>query len=194
MARTPAIAGKTSDPLHHNPNLNPYFRFDNESKHIKDSVFSCRGIIINERFWNRIHKELMDLSKDSGPVILYQLGLNYGWEVGGQGKDLIKDPLAAVNFLEYYGLLAGWGRFEASELQLTQGRLAKPIVVKVFDNFFARAAGRSETGNPGCFFLSGLIAGVVDALFGAHHNCLEDKCISAGSECCEFVVARMTMD
>ncbi|AIC14788.1 hypothetical protein NVIE_005860 [Nitrososphaera viennensis EN76] len=172
--------------------LNPYFHFDSQSKQIKDAVFNCRGIIINERFWNRIRDELMDLTKEAGPVILYQLGLSYGLEVGIQGKEAVKDSVAAINFLEYYGLLAGWGRFETSKLRLTQGQLSGPAVVKVFDNFFAYSP-QNNSGNPGCFFVSGLLAGISDGLFGGHHNCLEEQCISAGSKCCQFVVARTSL-
>jgi predicted hydrocarbon binding protein len=168
---------------------NPYFHFDPQSKQIKDSVFNCRGIIINERFWNRIRDELMELTKEAGPVILYQLGLSYGLEVGIQGKEAVKDSVAAIDFLEYYGLLAGWGRFETSKLQLSQGQLNGSAVVKIFDNFFAHAP-QNNSGNPSCFFVAGLLAGITDGLFGGHHNCLEEQCISAGSKCCQFVVAR----
>lgn len=125
---------------------------------------------------------------------MYQLGLSYGWEVGNQGKSLTKDAASAVKLLEYYGLMAGWGRFEAPDLEKSVGeqQLLSPknVIVKVFNNFFARAA-KSETGNPSCFFLSGIIAGVMDGLFSGHHNCLESPCIGSGSEHCEFVVAQV---
>ncbi|MEO9364078.1 MAG: V4R domain-containing protein [Nitrososphaera sp.] len=173
----------------HSAELNPYFHFDPQSKQIKDSVFNCRGIIINERFWNRIRNELMDLTKEAGPVILYQLGLSYGLEVGTKGKEAVKDSTAAISFLEYYGLLAGWGRFETSKLRIVQGRLSEPVVVRIFDNFFAHTY-QSNSGNPSCFFVAGLLAGISDGLFGGHHNCLEEECISAGSESCKFVVAK----
>jgi predicted hydrocarbon binding protein len=169
--------------------LNPYFHFDPQSKQIKDSVFNCRGIIINEKFWNRIRDELMDLTKEAGPVIMYQLGLSYGLEVGTQGKEALKDAAAAISFLEYYGLLAGWGRFETSKLRTTGGQISEPINVKVFDNFFAHTF-QNNSGNPSCFFVSGLLAGIADGLFGGHHNCLEAQCISAGSKFCQFVIAR----
>jgi predicted hydrocarbon binding protein len=166
---------------------NPYFRFDPQSKHIEDAVFGCRGIIINERFWNRIRGELLDLMKESGPILLYQLGLSYGFEVGARGKDIVNDPQAAIKFLEYYGLLAGWGRFETGELRMSRGDIEGGMTVRVWDSFFASAT-KSETGNPGCFFVSGLLAGIADGLFGQSHNCMEKECRSAGSECCEFVV------
>nr|WP_294805706.1 hypothetical protein [uncultured Nitrososphaera sp.] len=86
---------------------------------------------------------------------MYQLGLSYGWEVGNQSKSLTKDAAAAVKLLEYYGLMAGWGRFEAPDLEksVREQELLPPknVIVKVFNNFFARAA-KSETGNPSCFF------------------------------------------
>ncbi len=179
----------SNNPSNDTAALNPYFHFDPQSKQIKDSVFNCRGIIINERFWNRIRDELMDLTKEAGPVIMYQLGLSFGLEVGTQGKEAVTDSAAAVNFLEYYGMLAGWGRFETSKLRLIGGRLSEPINVKVFDNFFAHTF-QSTSGNPTCFFVSGLLAGIADGLFGGHHNCLEAQCISAGAKCCQFVIAR----
>jgi predicted hydrocarbon binding protein len=181
-------SGEKKSNSHHTIDPNPYFHFDSESHTIYDSVFNCRGVIINERFWNRIRVELMELTKDAGPVILYQLGQSYGFEVGIQGKDIVKDPTMAVRFLEYYGLLAGWGRFEAPELEKKADRLAESVTVKVYNNFFARAT-KSETGNPSCFFVSGLLAGVLEGLLGDHCNCLEIECMSTGSEYCEFIVA-----
>ena len=77
---------------------NPYFHFDSKSKEIKDLVFKCRGMIINERLWARINREIMDLMKESGPLIMYQLGLSYGYEVGQHGRNIIKDHTTAVNF------------------------------------------------------------------------------------------------
>ena len=166
---------------------NPYFHFDPQSKRIEDMVFGCRGIIINERFWGRIRGELLDLMKEFGPILLYQLGLIYGYEVGAKGKGIVSDPQAAIKFLEYYGLMAGWGRFETSELQVSKGDIDGGMTVRVRDSFFAGAA-KSATGNPSCFFVSGLLAGIADGLFGQSHNCMEKYCTSAGSECCEFVV------
>jgi len=61
--------------------------------------------------------------------------------------------------------------------------------VRIFDNFFAHTS-HNNSGNPSCFFVSGLLAGITDGLFGGHHNCLEEECISAGAQCCKFIVAR----
>jgi predicted hydrocarbon binding protein len=70
---------------------------------------------------------------------------------------------------------------------MSRGDIEGGMTVRVWDSFFASAT-KSETGNPGCFFVSGLLAGIADGLFGHSHNCMEKECRSAGSECCEFVV------
>ena len=174
---------------------NPYFHFDRQTKNIRDSVFNCRGIIINERFWNRICNELLDLTREEGPLILYQLGSGYGIEVGMQGKEMVRNTADAVEFLEYYGLLAGWGRFETCGLKpdSKQDRLMGPITVKIFDSFFAHALP-TNSGNPGCFFISGMLAGIANGLLDDYHNCLEEKCVSAGADCCQFVITKAIRD
>ena len=144
------------------------------------TVFNRRGIIINERFWNKLRNELIDIFKDQGPLILYQLGLSYGIEVGSQSREVAEDIVSATKFFEYYGLLAGWGRFEISELESLEGK----IRVRIHDNFFAQAA-KVDTGNPSCYFVSGLPAGMEEG-----HHCIEMQCISSGSKFCEFMVKR----
>lgn len=61
-------------------------------------------------------------------------------------------------------------------------------MVKVYDGFFAKEI--KKTGAPGCFFVSGLLAGIAEGLSGEGHNCLETKCMSAGDAPCEFVLTR----
>lgn len=186
MESKPSREEKT-DPSQ-NTDLNSCFRFDDESHGIQDLFFNCRGIIINEKFWNSICTELMELTKEAGPVVLYQLGLSYGFGVGVQGKGIAKDPTIVLRFLESYGLLAGWGRFEAPALEKLKEPLTTSITVKLHNNFFARAA-KSSSGNPSCFFVSGLLAGILNGMMGGHCNCLETECMAAGSEYCEFIVA-----
>lgn len=162
---------------------NPYFNFD-ETWKMRDNAFDARAIIVNEKFWNRLRGELLDLLKDQGPLILYHIGASYGFEIGAKAREAEKDVASATKFLQYYFLLAGWGRMEIS---------GAPDVgtmeVRVRDNFFAKAA-ESNTGNPSCFFLSGMLAGIAESLFEESYNCIEDRCMSSGSEACEFIIKR----
>ena len=112
--------------------INPYFSYDADTKQIQDLAFNHRGIIINERFWNRLRNELIDLLQDQGPLVLYQLGVNYGVEVGSQARKVSEDVGSAIKFFEYYGLLAGWGKLEMSEFEPIEGKLR----VKIHENFF----------------------------------------------------------
>ena len=68
------------------------------SKRIRDRAFDARAIIINERFWNRLRNELLDLLKDQGPLVLYHMRASYGFETGVQGakeRDVC-NPIFAV--------------------------------------------------------------------------------------------------
>ena len=147
-------------------------------------------MIINERLWARINQEIMDLMKESGPLIMYQLGLSYGYEVRQQGLNIIRDHATAIKFLEIHGLLAGWGRFVTSDFHPTNGKIDEPVTVKVYGSFFAMA-NKEKLHDPNCFFVSGLLAGIIDGLLEDSHNCVECRCMSCGSPYCEFNIARV---
>ena len=129
--------------------------------------------------------------KEAGPLMLYQLGLSYGFRVGAQGRAKTKNVKDAIAFLEYYGLAAGWGQFKTIKLEMTSGRIDE-AQVQIHDNFFAQ--GRNKTGNPQCFFLSGMLGGIAEGLIGEGHNCVETSCISCGAACCEFNITRIDPD
>lgn len=169
-------------------NSNLFFQLDDDTKNIKDLVFGCRAILIDEIFWNIIRQELINLMKEAGPLMLYQLGLSYGFRVGAQGRGKTRSVRDAIAFLEYYGLAAGWGKFKTVRLEMTNGRI-DDAQVQIHDNFFAQ--GRNKTGNPQCFFLSGMLAGIAEGLIGEGHNCVETSCISCGATCCEFNITRI---
>ncbi|MEO9294957.1 MAG: V4R domain-containing protein [Nitrososphaera sp.] len=114
------------------------------------------------------------------------MGASYGFEIGTRAYKAKKEAMSAIQFLQYYFLMAGWGKVEIAEHKA--GR--KIMTIRVKDNFFAEAA-KSDTGNPSCFFLSGFMAGMAESLFEQDCSCIEDRCISSGSEACEFVIKQM---
>ncbi|HVX01604.1 MAG TPA: V4R domain-containing protein [Nitrososphaera sp.] len=172
---------------------NPFYNFSKKAKVIEDSAFNCRAILVNERFWNKIRSSLLDLLKDAGPLIMYEIGLEYGFDIGFQGRTKAKSRADIVDLFTYYALISGWGRFEVSALKSKEMAPPRKATVKVYDSFFAKAA-KSETGNPSCFFLSGLLAGLAEGTFSTGYNCLETKCAAAGDECCEFALTRRPGD
>lgn len=170
--------------------LNPYFYFNPKANITTDLVFKCKAILTNEEFWNAVQDGLDDLLKESGAVILFQMGLQYGTQVGAKARESIADPQQAVKFLETYGLLSGWGKFRTSPLKLFMGRLEEDMTVIVEDNFFATAGRKKKWERPRCFLISGLLAGIAEGLLGEGHSCIETKCMATGSPHCEFLITR----
>ncbi|AIF84441.1 putative hydrocarbon binding protein (contains V4R domain) [Candidatus Nitrososphaera evergladensis SR1] len=187
------MSGGSTDPASIGSGENPFYHFSQKTKVIEDSAFGCRAILVNERFWNKIRSSILDLLKDAGPLVMYELGLEYGFDMGFQGKAKSKTRGNDIDFFTYYVLMSGWGRFEVSELKLKDNAPPRKATVKVHDSFFAKAA-KSETGNPSCFFLSGLLAGMAEGTFSTGYNCLETKCLACGDDYCEFVLTRRPGD
>ncbi len=169
--------------------LNPYFHFDPKANITEDLVFKCKAILTNEQFWNAIQDGLDVLLKEAGAVILFQMGLRYGVEVGSKAKEAIPDVHQAVKFLETYGLFSGWGKFTTSPFSLSMGHLTDSVTVKVENSFFA-TMGKKKWETPRCFLISGLLAGITEGLLGEGHNCIETKCMATGSKYCEFLITR----
>jgi predicted hydrocarbon binding protein len=191
--RQPRLSGGPADPVSLGSEDNPFYHFSQKTKILEDSAFNCRAILVNERFWNKIRSSILDLLKDAGPLVMYELGLEYGFDMGYQGKSRARPKGNVLDLFTYYVMVSGWGRFEVSELKLKDGAPARKATVRVYNSFFANAA-KSETGNPSCFFLSGLLAGLAEGAFSTGYNCLETKCVTAGDDYCEFVLTRRPGD
>lgn len=50
---------------------------------------------------------LRELLDKSCPLVFYELGMDYGYDVAAQSRDKINSTEEAIKFLEYYGLLIG---------------------------------------------------------------------------------------
>jgi hypothetical protein len=104
--------------------LNEFFDFDPKANKTEDKVFGCKAILTNEEFWDAMQDGLYDTLNEGWSVILFQMGLRYGTSVGERARESLPDVQLAVKFLEYYGLMAGWGRFKTAPFTLVEGKLA----------------------------------------------------------------------
>jgi predicted hydrocarbon binding protein len=170
--------------------LNEFFKFDPVANKTEDKVFGCTAILTNEEFWDAIQEGLYPLLESNWSVILFEMGSRYGKKLGENARRKALDTDQAVKFLEFYGLMAGWGKFHTSPITLSMGKLAKDINVTVEDNFFARSSRKKKADSPRCFFVAGLLAGIAEGLFGERHECFERKCIACGADKCEFLLSR----
>ena len=168
--------------------LNQFFDFSPTQNRIEDKVFRCKAIFLNEVLWDAIQNGLYDSLNEGLSVLLFQIGLKYGTAVGKKTKEAIPDIDTAVKFLETYGLMAGWAKFETSPIKLEAGKLAENVTVVLKDSFFAIARDGKKADSPRCFFVSGLLTGIADGLLGEGHRCIETKCAVADHDHCEFLI------
>jgi predicted hydrocarbon binding protein len=191
LARDNVIGIDSAD---NNSNSNPFYHFSSKVPTITDSEFNCRAIFFNERLWIKLSSSLLDLLKDMGPLVVYELGLECGHDLGLQGKDRTKNEEDVIDLFTNYAMMSGWGRFELSLLKAKSGKThPRKTLVKVYDSFFVKAK-QSQTGNPCCFFVCGLLAGFAEGIFSICYNCIEDRCVGAGDDHCEFVLTRRSSD
>jgi uncharacterized protein len=168
---------------------NQYFQLGRANVFPHDNAFHNRAVLINEEFWNIVRSEVLFLNGESGALLLYQLGQSIGFRLGAQQKDIKDvDTVDALGAAFDYSLAAGWGRIEIEEIEFSNGRLDW-AEVKVYDNFFVR--GRANTHKPSCFFVSGMLAGIVEGLLDEGHNCIETSCSACGSPFCLFRISRI---
>lgn len=169
--------------------LNAFFHFDPQINRTQDLIFNSKAILTNEQFWESVQEGLFSVFKSGAAVILYQMGLRYGFDVGSKGREAKQTVHEAVEFLKTYGMLAGWGKFTTSPIILSDGQLARYVKVTVEDNFFA-ISQHKKSEEPRCFLISGLLAGITEGLLGEGYNCMETMCMATGAKHCEFLITR----
>lgn len=169
--------------------MNPtgYFRINPKTQYPEDVWFDTRALIINKEFWNSIRSDILEIMKDSGPGVLYQLGLNVGSRMGTKACGFSDNWLAAFTSLADYCFDAGWGRIEINGRDFSQDRLNRAVVI-VRDNFFVQ--GRPSSSGPTCYFLGGMIAGIAKGLLHEAFRCIELSCIADDSPDCRFRLLR----
>src|SRR5579885_276604 len=168
--------------------LNEFFCFDPMSNKTKDLVFNSSAIMTNQVFWKEVQNGLYSAFGSAASVMLFQMGISYGFSVGSKARLARKDVYEASKFLEMYGLMAGWGKFKTSPLTLKMGRLTEPVKVSVTDNFFGLCYKDRVEDTPKCFIIAGILAGIAEGLLGEGHSCTETRCIAKGDQHCEFII------
>jgi len=167
-----------------------FFRQDEGRTLPTDLAFKNTVILINQHFWNIFRSEVMAITGENGPLLLFQLGQSVGFAFGAQMKSYTDDSKLenGLTITFEYMFQAGWGTFDSLPLQLTENNRLDLAEVRVYDNFFA--IGRKKTDAPSCFLVSGILAGIAEGLFDEAHDCHETKCVACGDEYCEFRISR----
>jgi predicted hydrocarbon binding protein len=118
-----------------------------------------------------------------GEVILYEEGLSYGKEVGGEylmmlGSDFISSNMGEV--MKVYQA-KGWFRVEDVTMDAAKGR----VVIAAGENF--ECAG-VEARSPHSHYVRGHLEGLVTTWLGRPMECRETLCVASGDRFCEFTL------
>lgn len=115
--------------------LNDYFDFNPSENRTYDRVFGNKAIFTNELLWRTFQEGVYDSLGPVSFVVMFQVGQKYGIKIGDRAHEKFPDVQQATNFLEKYGLLAGWGRFRTSQFVISGGKLKSKVKVTVEDAF-----------------------------------------------------------
>jgi hypothetical protein len=97
--------------------LNDYFDFNPLENRTNDKVFGNKAIFTNELLWRTFQEGVYDSLGGASSVIMFQLGQEYGINLGDRARDKFSDVRQAAGFLEKYRLLAGGEGFTLHNLR-----------------------------------------------------------------------------
>jgi predicted hydrocarbon binding protein len=121
------------------------------------------------------------LSSAAEPI-WWEIAKHTGTEFAGELLKAGTDPEEVPTWLETFFTQGGWGVIQ-SKIDLTK----KVAVIRIENCATAR---KSKSNRPVCYFVSGFISGVADAILNEVTDCSETKCIAKGDKFCEFKVER----
>jgi predicted hydrocarbon binding protein len=114
------------------------------------------------------------------------------WYLGGKGagkslagiiqKRTQSDDMQEIwrKIVEIYGR-CGWGKVQPIMFR----QETSEFLIRIYDNAFVKGI-RSQTSS--CYYVKGLLEGILEQLTGKHAKSEEIKCMAKGDPYCEFVL------
>jgi len=142
-----------------------------------------RGILFPVSGMSSMFADLVSLFGSGGEAILFRAG----YAIGREGTDQLSTMFGEDNMLEaasvYTKLIdaLGWGKMEAAGVNND----VSGYTLRVYESF--ECMGR-RANRPTGHFLRGVISGSAERLFKQPITCVEDRCLSMGSQFCRFKV------
>ncbi len=151
-------------------------------------MLSVRVMTTETIFFEGMRQRLTELLGPGANVVLYQIGVGYGRLLANEmAKRGLQHFSVYKDFIEQ-GRRMGMGTFEVPLIRAILAGIKGDIVVRLYDSFFAAAAG--NTGKAECHIVRGTIVGAASMIMRREITCLEEKCVSKGDRYCEFVLKR----
>ena len=152
---------------------------------VTKNLDGSRVMALGSHGWATIEKELETTFITGAAVILQRVGYSYGRAAGRAAKRQQMDPEHAFEAMQGLARESGWGGFNLNSGDLNSGEAR--ITVK--DCFFCLHA--SESPDPVCHVLVGLVGGMADEILDVSHRVVEGKCIAKGDGVCEVLIERL---
>ena len=145
------------------------------------------GIVVNKRLgkraflfgvepWTSLVHRLFETFGSGAETILFDTGKSYGISSAEEEKRTENDSELRINFLSRKATTAGWGKIMVARESL------EGFNIKVQRCVFCSEVDSPKEKQVPCFFLSGVISGFADVLFGPNRV----REIHCGKDFCEF--------
>jgi predicted hydrocarbon binding protein len=123
---------------------------------------------------------------------IFGTGASVVWHLAGKGAgkslaNLMGKKAKSDSILDVCKKIAelyercGWGKVQPIILR----QKTSEFLIRIYNNAFARGI-QSQTLS--CYYIKGLLEGILEQLIGKHARSEETKCISKGDPYCEFIL------
>jgi len=167
-----------------------FFELDFSKRILKNKRDERRVFISGAKAFATIQEGLYAQFPTDAPVILRQMGVSYGEALAKKNQNSEDQntsmEIGIIADLQVLAAVAGWGKISIS------GDIAHDSEVNVIvsDCFFCSFPPSYSSKGPRCYFLVGVVQGVVDQLFPEEFIASESKCTSTKDKFCEIALRR----
>jgi predicted hydrocarbon binding protein len=152
----------------------------------RETNIKNHAFLMRKRDWQMLQDAIYDTFLKGAPPLLYEMGLRLGASIAGDLEKLSPKPGAMLSHLEEVSRAAGWG------IVSVHGDLAlgTKLTFRIQESPFCACNSPLEKNTYSCHLVSGLVAGIVERIYGWAYTALERKCVRDGHDCCEIVVTQ----
>jgi predicted hydrocarbon binding protein len=152
----------------------------------RETNIKNHAFLMRKRDWQMLQDAIYDTFLKGAPPLLYEMGLRLGASIAGDLEKLSPKPGAMLSHLEEVSRAAGWG------IVSVHGDLGlgTKLTFRIQESPFCACNSPLEKNTYSCHLVSGLVAGVVERIYGWAYTALERKCVRDGHDCCEIVVTQ----
>ncbi len=156
--------------------IREFYEIDEKEGIVVNKRLGKRAFVFGVEPWTSLVHRLFETFGSGAETILFDTGKFYGISSAEEEKRTESDNELRINFLFRKAMMAGWGKVMVSR------ELPDLFNIKVQRCVFCSEVDSPNEKQVPCFFLSGVISGFADVLFGPN----KVREIHCGKDFCEF--------